>query len=141
MFCGDENPEEPLTIFNTSPCAAENNPEYGLIGASPVGCTSTGVEDDLLTSFRLAQNYPNPFNPVTTFTYDLPVATPVKLSIYDLTGRLIRTLRNGTVEPAGRHKATWNGRDDQGRAVAAGVYFYRLETEGYTETRRMTLIP
>jgi hypothetical protein len=93
-----------------------------------------------LPSFRLETNYPNPFNPATTITYELDRQSKVFLRIYDVSGRLVRVLLGDEVVPAGRHEAVWNGRDGSGRAVVAGVYFYRLETGSFSETRQMTLI-
>ncbi len=88
----------------------------------------------------LAQNYPNPFNPGTTISYDLPGPARVSLKIYDVSGRLVRVLEDAVAEPAGHHQVGWEGRDRFGRAVAAGVYFYRLEAGKYAETRRMLLL-
>jgi hypothetical protein len=87
----------------------------------------------------LHQNYPNPFNPSTTIRFTLPEATTVRLAVYDLTGRAIRTLIDQHY-PAGEHQAEWDGRDASGRYVASGVYLYRIETGGLAETRRMTFI-
>jgi hypothetical protein len=88
----------------------------------------------------LNQNFPNPFNPVTTISFSLTAPGPVRLSVYDVSGRLVRTLVNEGEVTAGDHEAVWNGQDQSGRAAAAGVYFYNLETEGYSRTRRMTLV-
>ena len=93
-----------------------------------------------VTRFSLRQSVPNPFNPRTTISYDLPQATAVRLAIYDLTGRMVRQLRTGAVESPGRHGAVWNGNDDLGRPVSAGVYIYRLEAGSYIESRRLTLV-
>ncbi|RLC96728.1 MAG: hypothetical protein DRI46_13625, partial [Chloroflexi bacterium] len=111
------------------------------MGAFESGAT-TNIEADgsLPGRFVLQQNHPNPFNPQTTIHYELPKQTTVTLRIFDLAGRLVDVLVEGEVQPAGAHTATWNGRDLQGRAMPSGTYFYRLETGGYTETKRMTLI-
>ncbi len=90
--------------------------------------------------FKMDQNFPNPFNPSTTIAYELPQGAPVKLGIYDVSGRLVRLLRNGSFENAGRHEATWDGRDGSGRMLSAGVYVYRLEAGSLKETRRMVLV-
>ena len=91
--------------------------------------------------YALAQNYPNPFNPTTTISYDLPVASGVTLTIYNLLGREVARLVN-THQPAGRYGAHWKATN-----AASGIYFYRLEalpseaeTELFTETRKMLLL-
>ncbi len=86
----------------------------------------------------LHQNVPNPFNPSTTISYELDKAGSVDLQVFDLAGRLVKTLHHGN-EAAGRHEIVWLGRDHAGRPVATGVYFYRLQTDNEVETRRMLL--
>lgn len=83
---------------------------------------------------RLLDNRPNPFNPRTTIAFDLPKQESVSLRIFDVSGRLVRVLVDGDVTPGGRHESRWNGRDDDGRRVASGTYFYRLEAGEYSET-------
>ncbi len=89
---------------------------------------------------NLEQNFPNPFNPVTTISFSLTAPGPVRLSVYDVSGRLVRILVDEGEVTAGDHEAIWSGQDQSGRAAAAGVYFYNLETEGYSRTRRMTMV-
>ena len=98
------------------------------------------VDDNEPPPFRLHANVPNPFNPRTTISYDLPAAAQVSLKIYDLAGRRVKVLQEGVSEKPGRHDITWDGRDDSGRRVPAGVYLFRLEAGGYSETRRMVLV-
>ena len=87
----------------------------------------------------LAQNHPNPFNAATEVRYTLGQETHVSLRVYNLSGKLVRTLVD---EPrmAGPHVVMWNGQDDSGRIVASGSYFYKLETEIETRIRRMVLL-
>jgi hypothetical protein len=101
----------------------------------------TGVENSggVPTEFALGQNYPNPFNPSTEITFALPKQTNVKLVVYNLAGEAVATLVNQSMS-AGNYHATWNGRTDDGRAVASGVYFYHLQAEGFTATKKMTLL-
>ncbi len=88
---------------------------------------------------RLLPARPNPFNPTTTIGYSLAADATVQLDIYDIAGRKVRTLVGG-MTPAGKHEVTWSGRNDDGEAVASGVYLYRLRTDESVETRRMVLL-
>lgn len=90
-------------------------------------------------SYRLYRNYPNPFNPTTTIQYDLPESAKISLKIYDISGKLIRTLKDDT-QDAGYHSIVWNGTDDTGNKVNSGIYIYRLESKDYTENHRMILL-
>lgn len=92
-------------------------------------------------SFTLEQNYPNPFNSATTIRYELPEATSIHLTIYDLAGQKVRTLVQGYQE-AGCYSVVWDSRDGSGRLVASGMYFYRLESldRGFAETKRIMLL-
>ncbi len=87
---------------------------------------------------ELAANIPNPFNPTTVIPYALARDGQVRLRIFDAAGRLVRTLVDER-RPAGKHGELWDGRDGAGRGVASGVYFYRLETERGTLTRKLVL--
>jgi hypothetical protein len=89
---------------------------------------------------ELQQNYPNPFNPLTTINFRLAKTGPVKLRVFDVAGRLVRTLVDEPEMASGDHQARWSGLDDAGRTVSAGVYFYQLQTGGHTGTRRMTMV-
>jgi len=84
--------------------------------------------------YGLMQNHPNPFNPVTTIRFNLPEDTQVKLEVYDVQGRLVETLANGTFS-SGFHAAEWNA-----TGVSSGVYFYRLVTPSFTEMKKMILL-
>ncbi|OQY29494.1 MAG: hypothetical protein B6244_03715 [Candidatus Cloacimonetes bacterium 4572_55] len=90
-------------------------------------------------AYGLDQNYPNPFNPMTTIRYQLPLAGHVDLKVYNTAGQLVRTLADHE-ESAGFKSVQWDGRNDHGAQVASGLYFYRLETEDYQQTRRMLLL-
>ena len=95
---------------------------------------------DAPAAFRLVGAVPNPFNPSTVIRFDLPAGRTVTLRIYDASGRLVRTLLDGRGLPGGRQDARWDGRDDRGRALASGVYFYRLDTGFERDGGRMTLL-
>lgn len=84
--------------------------------------------------YALNQNYPNPFNPSTTISYDIPKDGLVKIKIYDITGREIKTLVN-ELKTAGRYAVSFNGGN-----IASGIYFYRIEAGDFIQTKRMMLI-
>ena len=89
--------------------------------------------------FDLGVNYPNPFNPSTVIPYQLPVSTHVRLDVFNVLGQRVATLVDG-VQPAGYHTARWDATDGAGRAVAAGVYLYRLRGGGVNLSERMVLV-
>jgi len=89
--------------------------------------------------FALSQNYPNPFNPSTNFSYSMPNKADVRIAIYDLFGREVRTLVNETKD-AGTYDITWNGRDNSNKQVSTGVYFYNMQAAGFTKTMKMVLM-
>lgn len=90
--------------------------------------------------FVLHANYPNPFNPATVIKFDLPVATNVSLRIYDATGRRVRTLFDQHAFEAGYHIRVWDGKGEDGKVLASGVYFYRLITPQFERTLKMVLL-
>ncbi len=89
--------------------------------------------------FALQKNYPNPFNPATTIQYDIPIEAEVLLVVYDILGRHVKTLIN-TTQTAGYKSIKWNGTNDQGETISTGVYFYHLQTSGYSKVRKMALL-
>jgi hypothetical protein len=95
--------------------------------------------ESVLEAPALEANSPNPFNPATTIAFDLPRAGPVRLTLFNLSGRIVRVLLNEE-RPAGRHQVKWDGTDDNGRQMASGVYVCRMEAGSFRETRRMTLV-
>ncbi len=100
---------------------------------------ATGLEMAKVTTFDLVQNYPNPFNPYTRINYQIPVDCNVSLRIYDVSGRLVRTLVDDH-KNRGRHTIIWDGRDATGRQLASGIYFYRIQAGTFVETKRMVLL-
>ena len=88
----------------------------------------------------LLPNHPNPFNPRTELRFSLTDPAAVRLEVFDLGGRRVRTLVDGALYGAGTHGVTWLGRDDGGRALASGIYFARLSADGRVETRKLTLL-
>ncbi len=88
---------------------------------------------------RLHANHPNPFNPGTRISYELPHATPVRMRVYDVHGRLVRTLVDAYQGP-GRHTVGWDGRDRRGANLSSGIYVYQLTAGGATLARRMLMM-
>ena len=103
----------------------------------------TGIEKDQNTfapaNFEVYQNYPNPFNPETVIRYNLPMKIRVRVTIYDIVGREIRTLLD-RVQTQGLHSVRWNGTDEAGKRVASGVYFCEVQTKNQRLTRKLTLV-
>ena len=105
---------------------------------------ATGIADDGVpgakdTGLALLPNYPNPFNPGTTIRYDLSSTQQVQLSVYDVQGRLVKSLTD-RVETAGVHEVSWQGKDNKGQVVASGIYFVRLTGENQVATRKIILL-
>jgi hypothetical protein len=94
----------------------------------------------LPTVSALRQNFPNPFNPETTISFDLSGDEVVSLTIYDMTGQVIRTIVNNQPMSAGNYKQLWDGRDSRGIKVGSGVYFYQLRAGNFIAKKKMTLL-
>ena len=102
--------------------------------------TVSSVPDGpVLPRTQLSQNAPNPFNPATTIKMQLSSPAHTRLELFDISGRLVRTLLDEPMA-AGAHQIRWNGLDNQGREVASGLYFYRLKAGAFEQSRRMTLV-
>lgn len=118
---------------------------YNPAGTAPCGCQPGGMGGGMSSPAadsggRLQQSYPNPFNPKTTIAYSVRERAHVTLNVYDVAGRLVRTLVSGVQDPRDRYEVTWDGRDDGGSSVASGVYFYQLTVGTHTETKKMMLL-
>ena len=130
-----------------SPCINTGDPTSPLdqdgsradMGAFPYA-HSTAVSMERLSAFMLHPNIPNPFNPSTTIRFSLAEGGLATLSVYDVSGRLVRTLLVRESLPFGAHSAVWDGTDAIGRPAASGIYLYRLTAPEGTVTRRMTLV-
>ena len=94
---------------------------------------------DVPSVFSLYQNYPNPFNPTTQIKYDLPSDGLVNVSIYDITGRYIKSLINNN-QSAGYHSVRWDATNNIGEAVSAGMYIYTIQAGEYRATKKMVLL-
>jgi hypothetical protein len=101
-----------------------------------------GIEGDNLfvpTAYSLSQNHPNPFNPTTTISYQLKEPGKVVLNIYNVRGQLVKKLVNDE-HVSGKHSVIWNGKDENGKPVSSGIYLYQLQSESFSETRKMILL-
>lgn len=88
---------------------------------------------------KLEGNYPNPFNPVTTIRFAVKEPGKISINIYNPKGQLVKTLVNDNLK-AGNHSAVWNGTDEHGKPVSSGVYLYRMQASGISQTRKMMLM-
>ncbi|MBI3586184.1 MAG: T9SS type A sorting domain-containing protein, partial [Ignavibacteriales bacterium] len=145
--------QDPYHSFTYLHSPSSGSPNWYYITANPteiylynirgyVSSAVTGVQETyevLPASFSLAQNYPNPFNPSTTIQYTVPRRSNVRLRVFDTMGREVATIINQEVN-AGVYKSEWNGRNTAGISVSSGVYFYRLEANGYQSTQKMVLL-
>lgn len=106
----------------------------------PSATTSVEIDQsEQPRAFTLQQNYPNPFNPETTIKYSLMKDNEITLRIFNLLGQEVRTLVNERLS-TGEHIIRWNGRDNLGRKVDSGVYFYRLQAGDFVETKKLLLL-
>ena len=90
-------------------------------------------------NFKLEQNYPNPFNPETTIKYQIPHNGFITLKVYNLKGEEVKTLVNAE-QPSGSYSVNWKGVNNKGQQISSGIYYYRIEAENYSQTRKMILL-
>jgi hypothetical protein len=126
-------------LTNLAVNCVELNSSQRLFAGTSTGvfrtATATGIIGaPVVNSYSLSQNYPNPFNPITVINYGLRNAGYVSIKVYDMSGKLVKELVNGRKE-AGTYAVTFDG-----SALPSGAYFYKLETGGYSEVRKMMLI-
>jgi len=128
----DGLPEILFTLYDPVALTSTYTSISYISGVTAVGETPPPVN-------LLGYNVPNPFNPTTLIPLHLPTSSSGELAIYDPRGQRVRVLLTGKL-PTGNSNITWDGRDDQGQAVASGVYFAKLKTAGQTATRKMVLV-
>jgi len=116
-----------LVYAGNGPTNVYYNMESLISGIQPTG-------NSIPEKYALSQNYPNPFNPVTNIEFAIPKSSMVKLVIYDIGGRIVETIVNRELS-AGTYKADWNA-----SGYSSGVYFYKLESSGFTDTKKMMII-
>lgn len=139
--CGGRMPANNSTYFDTNSDLLGTVRVWIEEGAlfQPVSVNLADGGLQIPSEFALEQNYPNPFNPSTRITYSLPQQSNVRLTVYDITGREVRTLQAG-FQLAGSYTVTWYGQDRFGRPAGSGVYFYRLTAGSYTAVNKMILL-
>jgi hypothetical protein len=114
--------------------------KYGHI--PPLPPSSSRIDDkvaDMPDNFQLLQNYPNPFNPETTIKYRLPTASQVTLQVYDIMGRVVKTLVDRFQSP-GNYDMTWDGKNNENMVVPSGEYFYRMQVDDFVMTKKLLFI-
>lgn len=116
-----------------------DHPEFVSAIYDSSNVTAVGPPGSPARALRLAVG-PNPFRSSTTIAYDLPRRGSVALRVYDVGGRLVRSLISGEVQEAGRHAIEWDGRNDAGAAIESGLYFGRIEAAGQSDVRRLLRI-
>ncbi|MEE9190693.1 MAG: right-handed parallel beta-helix repeat-containing protein [Candidatus Neomarinimicrobiota bacterium] len=132
-------------LKDISPCIDTGNPDSPLDPDSTradIGvyyfdqALNTTDENMIPQSFSLHQNFPNPFNPLTTIKYEIPEQSAVTILVYNILGKVIKQLENSVLE-AGLYDTRWDGTDEMGNIVSAGVYVYRIQAGSYTQTKKM----
>jgi len=132
----------PRTDFSGSDSFTFTVCDYSLCDTATVLITIHPLsidETSLPTEYAIHQNYPNPFNPITTLRYDLPENSLVKITVYDMLGREVKTLINQT-QDAGYRSVIWNATNDYGKPVSAGIYIYQIQAGEYNSTKKMVLL-
>ena len=127
------------TIVNLTPESYNGNaPDMGAY-ESPYTASLAMSDVFIPLNFSLYFAYPNPFNPVTTLRYDLPEDALVNITIYDMMGRVVKTLVNDQ-QMAGYRSTQWNAANDAGSPVSAGIYLYMIQAGDFRQTRKMVLL-
>ena len=139
--------EQQIPIANTSDIFMLNSLTGWIAAYSSILHTNDGgsvginqISTEIPSTFSLGQNYPNPFNPSTVISFSLSVVSDVVLKVYDVTGKEVQTLVNERLQ-AGSYETTFDARQGgSSRGLNSGVYFYKLTTEDFSETKRMILL-
>jgi hypothetical protein len=133
----DEAPDTFSVTLAAEPTAVELDPDNWILDeAEEVPYAGLDGKVVIGPGLRLEQNKPNPFGAMTTLRYSVPRPQHVRLEVFNPSGQKVATLLNGSVA-AGWRDVTWDGRDERGRLVAPGTYFYRLHAEDGTMVRRL----
>lgn len=110
---------------------------------APIDYIRTNTHDQMIASlpgrYSLDQNYPNPFNSITRISFNLPKDAQIRLEIFDMLGRHVKSLADG-FHSAGVYSITWDGTSDSGTALSSGMYFYRLSSSDFDQSRKMLML-
>ena len=130
-----------LSISNTNRKLRVATHGNGVYERQLIGKVPTGIEDEavVINEFSLSQNYPNPFNPTTNIRFRIAEFGFVELKIYDVGGRLVKTLVSEN-RAAGFHSAQWDASNQSGEKVASGTYFYKLQAGASVQIRKMIVM-
>ena len=138
LFCNPDSSD--FTLAENSPCVGtgQNNTNMGALG---IGCNAfLSINKDIIPlGYALHQNYPNPFNPITSLRYDLPEDGLVNITVYDMMGRVVKTLVNSS-QTAGFKSVQWNAINNRNEPVSAGLYLYAIQAGEFRQTRKMVLL-
>ena len=108
-------------------------------GGIPTSVKEQELMQNVISSFVLYQNYPNPFNPSTTIQYEVPKAGVVEVNIFDIQGRLVRSILKSNQE-AGTHSVVWDSHNSNGNIVVSGTYFCQVLFDGSSLVKKLVLI-
>ena len=138
LFCNPDSSD--FTLAENSPCVGtgQNNTNMGALG---IGCNTflSTINDIVPLQYILHQNYPNPFNPITSLRYDLPEDGLVNINVYDMMGRIVKTLVNSS-QTAGYKSIQWNATNNRNEPVSAGLYLYTIQAGEFRQTKKMVLL-
>ena len=132
-----------LTLWTLNYIVEVSDEEFTVIsqaGEFVLSNTLLSIDSGIIPGvFALHQNYPNPFNPVTSLRYDLPEDGLVNITIYDMMGRIVKTLVNSS-QTAGYKSISWNAANDRNESVSAGLYLYTIQAGEFRQTKKMVLL-
>ncbi len=124
-----------ITISDANPVFVAPTDKFGSQWTKVERIPTAGLPQE----FALSANYPNPFNPTTYITYDLPARSHVRLTVFNAMGQIVSRLVDKD-QAAGSYRVSWNGTNMDGSSAPSGIYFYRLEGDGFAKTMKMTLM-
>lgn len=137
------NPADSTYIVDLSTLTATANHVRVFMRILSAGATGISIQDERViipTDYKLEQNYPNPFNPTTSIRFELPLDKAISLTIFDVSGRIVKKLVDNQYLSEGAHEVTWDGTSDAGVKVASGTYLYRLTFGNFAQTKTMILL-